>query len=303
MKNKDAIILQLRQENEELKKIVTELREGIIQLRKDNEQLRKENEELKEKLRLNSQNSSKPPSSDRYPPKKNQDNSNKERSKRPGFSRRWFPEEEISEIIQYFPEKCDKCGDSNFCTKTKVAEARQVVELPPIKPIITEHQAISCRCASCGKQVRAHLPLHVTSSVFGPKVKALSTLLAGKFHLSKRSIKKLFSMFFNIDISLGSIINVENQVAIFLKEPCEEALNILRKSDTAYADETGWRTKKETRWLWQVSDKNIVIFKIFASRGKKAFQALLGKECIQDLVTDRFRVIQHMVYTNTAGPI
>jgi transposase len=67
--------------------------------------LRKENEELKEQLRLNSQNSSKPPSSDRYPLKKERKNSNI-RPKRQGFARKWFSKEEVSQIIQYLPEKC-----------------------------------------------------------------------------------------------------------------------------------------------------------------------------------------------------
>jgi hypothetical protein len=56
-------------------------------------------------------------------------------------------------------------------TKTKVAEARQVVEIPPINPIVTEHQAISCRCANYGKQVRANLPIELMSSAFGHKIK------------------------------------------------------------------------------------------------------------------------------------
>jgi transposase len=276
MEDKDAVILELKKEIEELKKIIIELR--------------KENADLKEQLRLNSGNSSKPPSSDRYPPTKKDKNANKTRLKRQGFARRWYSPEEVNQTIQYLPNKCDKCGSDHFCSKAKVVEARQVVELPPIRPIVTEHQALSCRCASCGKQVRAHLPPDVIASVFGPKIKALSTLLSGKFHLSKRSIKELFSTFFNIDISLGSIINTQHQASIFLSQPYEEALNLMQKSETVYSDETGWKTKGQTQWLWQASDKNIVVFKIFASRGKKAFQALFGKECIQNLVTDRFRV-------------
>lgn len=103
------------------------------------------------------------------------------------------------------------------------------------------------------------------SFVFGPKIKAPTTLVSGKFHLSQRSIKKLFSTFFNIDISLGSV-NVENQAAIPSSQPHEEALKILRRSSTVYCDETGWRTKKQTKWLWQATDKTIVVFKIFAPR-------------------------------------
>lgn len=59
MEDKDAIILQLRQENEELKKENQELRKII-------EELNRRINDLEERLRLNSQNSSKPPSSDRY---------------------------------------------------------------------------------------------------------------------------------------------------------------------------------------------------------------------------------------------
>lgn len=274
MEDKDAIIL-------ELKKIIEDLKQEISQLKK-------ENADLKEQLRLNSQNSSKPPSSDRYP-KKEPKTPAKDRAKRQGFARKWFAKEDVTEFKQYFPSYCDKCGSNNFLSKGAIVEARQTVEIPPIKPIVTEHQAFACRCVSCGKRVRAFLPHDVTASVFGPKIKALSSTLSGKFHLSKRNIQDLFKLLFNIDISLGSIINVEAQASCFLKGPYEEALNLLRKSKNAYADETGWKTKGQARWLWQASDKQIVIFKFFPNRGKKAFQSLFGKDCVQNLVTDRFR--------------
>lgn len=274
MEDKDAIIHQLRQENAELRKIIEELNRKIAG--------------LEEKLRLNSENSSKPPSSDRYPKKQSPSSSKKGRRSQ-GFSRKWFPKEQVSECIKYYPQNCDGCGGSDFLPKTKVAEARQTIEIPSIKPIITEHQAMKCRCAKCGKQVRANLPGEVTSSVFGPKIKAWCSVLSGKFHLSKNQIKELLGTLLGISIAKGSVINIHYQAALMLQHPYEEALQKLRKSETGYADETGWRTLKQTKWLWQATDKNIVVFKIFASRGKKAFQALLGKDLAQNLVTDRLK--------------
>src|SRR5215211_1642823 len=88
---------------------------------------------------------------------------------------------------------------------------------------------------------------------------------------------------------LQTQVNTHYQAALILKQPYEEALEILRKSHVIYADETGWRTNKQTRWLWQASDKEITIFKIYSSRGKKAFRSFLGLDCIQNLVTDRLR--------------
>lgn len=282
MKDKDAIINQLKQENEALKKENQELRKII-------EELTRKISDLEERLRLNSQNSSKPPSSDRYPKKQPPSQGKKERKQRQGFFRKWFPKEEVNEFIQYFPQNCDGCGGSHFLPRAKVAEARQTIEIPPIKPIITEHQAMKCRCKNCGKQVRANLPHEVISSAFGPKIKAWCTVLAGKFHLSKCQIKELFGTLLGISISKGSVVNTHYQAALMLQQPYEEALQTLRRSETSYADETGWRTLKQTKWLWQATDKNIVIFKIFASRGKKAFQSLLGKDLAQNLVTDRLK--------------
>src|ERR1700753_2194788 len=118
MEAKNAIIFELRKEIEELKKI-------IIELRKENAELKQKNASLQEQLSLNSQNSSKPPSSDRFPPKKDKKNSNKVRPKRQGFARKWFSKEEVNQTIQYLPEKCDKCGGNDFCSKNKIIEARQ----------------------------------------------------------------------------------------------------------------------------------------------------------------------------------
>jgi transposase len=295
MENKDATIVQLNQTIVQLNQTIVQLNEVILDLKKiiDNlsqeiVQLKKENTDLKELLRLNSQNSSKPPSSDRYP-KKEPKTQPKDRPKREGFARKLFAKEDITEFKQYFPKRCDKCGSSNFLPRSTIVEVRQTVEIPPVKPIVTEHQAYACRCKDCGKKVRAFLPHNVTTSAFGPKIKALSSTLSGKFHLSKRHVRELFKILFNIDISLGSIVNIESQASAILKEPYEEALKILRRSQVCYADETGWKTKGQPKWLWQATDKQIVLFKLFSSRGRRSFQSFLGKDCTQNLVTDRFR--------------
>ena len=52
----------------------------------------------------------------------------------------------------HFPERCDKCRESKFCPKSKIVEVRQFVELPPIKPIVTEHQAMTRRAGETRKR-------------------------------------------------------------------------------------------------------------------------------------------------------
>lgn len=113
--------------------------------------------------------------------------------------------------------------------KAKVAEARQTIEIPPIKPLVIEHQAMKCRCANCGKQVRANLPQEVISSGFGPKIKAWCTVLSGKFHLSKSQIKELFGTLLGISISKGSVINTPLPSGIDVAAPLRRSIANLKK--------------------------------------------------------------------------
>src|ERR1700744_2118260 len=119
METKDAIIFELRKEIEELKKIIIELRKEIAELRKENAELKQKNASLQEQLSLNSQNSSKPPSSDRFLPKKDKKNSNKVRPKRQGFARKWFSKEEVNQTIQYLPENVINVEETIFAPKIK----------------------------------------------------------------------------------------------------------------------------------------------------------------------------------------
>src|ERR1700722_815675 len=144
MIEKNATISELNTTVFELKKVIEDLKQEIILLKKENADLKKENADLKEQLKLNSQNSSKPPSSDRYP-KKEPKSPSKNRSKKPGFARKLFAKEDVTELKKYLPERCDRCGSSNLLSKSTVVEVRQTVEIPPVKPIVTEHQAHACR--------------------------------------------------------------------------------------------------------------------------------------------------------------
>ena len=279
MDEKDQIIAFLKAELEQQKEQIKLLKQEI--------------EELKELLNRNSKNSSLPPS---------QDKSNKQVSKpnkkprlwRKGYFRKRIPEKDVSLIKDLKPETCDRCGTSNFI-QYKLKEIRQTVEIPPVKPFVTEYRAFSCRCGDCGKELKACFPAEA-HKVFGPRMRSICTLLASKFRISKRYIKELFKEFFGVGVSIGSISNFEEEASHILQPSWEQAKQDLQKSETVYADETHWKTKKQRQWLWQACDKQRVVFQIDPKRGKKAAIKLLGKESFHNLVTDRWRAYSTLGY-------
>src|SRR5436190_23527348 len=107
-------------------------------------ELSKRIEELEERLRTNSKNSSKPPSSDRNGGKK-EGKRKKGKDKRKaggqpgheGKGRELLPPEETDHIEMCYPERCE-CG--GHVERGGVYHRHQVYELPEVKPVVTEYR-------------------------------------------------------------------------------------------------------------------------------------------------------------------
>jgi hypothetical protein len=56
-------------------------------------------------------------------------------------------------------------------------ERRQVIEVPPVEPVVTDHQAVELEC-SCGARTKAEFPAGVRAPVqYGPRVMAIGVYL------------------------------------------------------------------------------------------------------------------------------
>jgi transposase len=124
--------------------------------------------ELTARLKQNSQNSSKPPSSDgphgkRKPPKPP---SGRKPGGQPGHTphqRALVPVEQVEQVIACKPEQCRRCGE-RLTGSDPEPWRQQVMELPPVHPHITEYQRHRLKCASCGITTCGELPAGVLPS-------------------------------------------------------------------------------------------------------------------------------------------
>ena len=145
---------------------------------------------LQDQLHQTSQNSSRPPSSD--PPQHSQ--ARRPRSQRsrggqpghPGHTRTLIPVEEVDEVVVLKPEQCTHCQAPLSGDDDPKPWRHPVIELPPIKPVVTEFQWHQLRCAACGAVTRAPWPDGVPSGTYGPRVQATVALYTGSYRLSKR---------------------------------------------------------------------------------------------------------------------
>ncbi|ATB32295.1 transposase [Melittangium boletus DSM 14713] len=200
--------------------------------------------ELEARLGQNSTNSSRPPSSDPLGTKRKPRRPEKRR--RPGgqpghepHKRELLPEEQVDRVVDLPPPKqCERCEHELEGTRQQ-ALRHQVVEVPPLKPVVTEYRCHGLTCAHCGTLNRALLPPEVAGHVFGARLSALVCLRVGKYRLSKRLVQEALSDLLGVRLSLGAVSNREREMSQALAAPMEQAERFIRDQERAM-DETSW---------------------------------------------------------------
>lgn len=249
--------------------------------------------ELEEQVKLNSSTSSKPPSSDgsrHKPDRPLKPKSGKKRGGQPGHKghhRKLVSPEDVTEFIIHRPETCGHCGDS-LAGQDSNPMRWQVTELPPVKPIITEHQVHRLGCPSCGKTTCADLPTEVAKSQFGDRLTAFINLLMAQYRMSKRQVKRLLSEGFSIDISLGGIIRRQQEMSQSLEEPVKHITQKVESASVRYIDETGWRHRNQRGFLWCVLSNEATLFHLVRSRATSIARQLLKDVEDKVVVSDRY---------------
>jgi transposase len=248
---------------------------------------------LLERLRMDSRNSSQPPSSD--PPATSRPRQRRTPSGRkpggqpghPGETRALLPLEDVAAVLPVKPTHCARCQHPLHGEESQ-PHRHQVTELPPVQPVVTEYQLHSLVCPACGATTRAPLPVGVPTGAFGPRVQALVALCTGAYHLSKRTTQDVMADLFGIPVSVGSIANLEHATVQALAAPVAEAQTHVRAQSIAHLDETGWRAGHARAWLWVAVTAWVTVFVVRLSRGAKVAQELLGERFCGILVTDRW---------------
>ena len=250
---------------------------------------------LEERLKIDSSNSSTPPSAN--PPGKNlpklKPKGQNRRGGQPGHrgsSRKLLPPEEVHETIPCHPESVCPCGG-----EVRVShrfERRQTFEIPKVTAWVREYQLHFGLCNRCGERHQAALPPGVPKGILGPNALALQALLVSYFHLSKAKVRMLFRDAFGLPVSTGALSESEAVMAEALAPLHAEAQAAIQQADQIGADETSFRQGTadggnppgKKAWVWVAVHPQLTVFRISLSRGQEAAKALLG-EAFQGIVS------------------
>jgi len=246
---------------------------------------------LQDQLHQTSRNSSRPPSSD--PPQHQRPHRPRGQRRRggqpghPGSTRTLLPVEDVDEVVVIKPTQCTHC-QAPLAGDDPKPWRHQVIEIPPIKPVVTEYQWPQLACPSCGATTRAPWPAGVPSGTYGPRVQATVALCTGAYRLSKRTTQQAMEEVFGVPMSVGTISPLEQATTEAVAAPVEAARTYVQAQEVAHLDETSWRQGDKRAWLWVAVTSWVTVFVVRLSRGGQVARELLGERFSGILVTDRY---------------
>ena len=245
------------------------LREGNKLLRKENTQLKKRILELEHKK--TSVNSSKPPSSDMVRPRRNtslREKSTKKSGGQKGHKGKTLKMVETpDEVIHHIPQYCTGCGSSLLKQKEQFKERRQVIDIPPIKPVIIEHRTYSKQC-DCGHCTQGVFPEGVTNHVnYGNRITSLIAYLISYQYISWNRIASFFEQVFQAPLSEGTI---GNKLKLFTQK-CKPIYNEIKRrvqiANCIGSDETSCKVNGKKHWIWTWQTSCLTYIVNSATRG------------------------------------
>jgi transposase len=247
--------------------------------------------DLEARLKLNSTNSSKPPSSDpiglkRKPPASP---SGRKRGGQLGHRRALrslVPPEKVRSIIDCKPTDCRRCGHT-LAGDDPSPLVHQVAELPKIEPLVDEYRLHRLGCPNCGVTTCGDLPLGVPKGCFGPYLQAVLATLAGGYRLSKRQVQQLVGDLFGLSIATGMVSKLERQSASVLDAPYHEVALAVHDAPAVSIDDTSWREDRRKAQLWVAVTAMTTVFTIAAKRSAAVAKAILGSKPDQIVTSDR----------------
>ena len=281
MDNRDLIIEQCMKQIAELNALVHTLTQSNAALNETIKDLQETIKDLRHQLDQNSQNSSKPPSSDGFNKPKPQSLRKKSGKKQGG--QKGHPGAHMviphdpDEIIRHLPEKCLACPYLSECSSRNTVfacgEKRYEVNAV-ITTKVTEHQAVCvCSCPHGGETLVGSFPETIRAYVqYGDSVSVLAGLLSTYGAVSTMRIHVLLGSLLGVSLSTGTITSMVSKCAQKVGSTLETIKSMLTSSKVAHFDETGSSVNGKTIWVHNSSTAKLTYQTISAKRGQPGME-------------------------------
>ncbi len=261
---KDEELEQLRQENSALREQVRVLSERISA--------------LEAQLAKDSHNSHLPPSSDRFhrQPKSLRQKSGKQPGGQAGHAGNTLKLSETPDLVIVHPvDHCQHCQRDLREVESLRVERRQVIDLPPKRVLVIEHQAHQKCCPACQQISLAAFPDDIRAPVqYGAAIGAVGVYLVEQQLLPYERACEVIEDLLGPSMSVGTLQGLVARCAEQLAPVEQQIKAALCQADVLHQDETGLYVAGQRHWMHVSATEQLTHYAVHAKRGKEALDAI-----------------------------
>ncbi len=250
------------------------------------EQLQAQLEKLRAQLKLDSETSSKPPSSNllKKPETRPEASTEAEGNKRKpggqpghrGKTRKGFGRVDRCEILR--PQQCQVCGSLSFAEEPVRVQTQQVAQLVANPIEVVEYQRQRCQCAHCGQEQTADWPSSIVPAQdLGVSLQAMLVWLGNLGHLPYEKQQEFVQELGGISIGLGTLQATNSRMADAVEQPVNQLWDWAVEQPHVHVDETPWPVKGVKEWLWVVAGNLFCLFHAADTRSRAELEQRLGE--------------------------
>ena len=271
-------LIELRQRNsllEEQVKQIPVLQDIINQL---TEQVKT----LQGYVAKTSQNSSLPPSSDRFSRQSKSRSLRKRSGKKPGGQsghqgHTLQMSAEPTEVIELAKvTHCQHCQADLSERAAQSIERRQVMDVAPPPPLqVRQYEGEWKLCPHCQRYTCASFPEGVSAPVqYGPRVAALAVYLTTQQLLPRRRTRDVLADLLGVSVSEGTLTAWLKRAAGRLLPIEEQIKTALSRAKVIHQDETGLYVMGKRVWMHVTSTRTLTHSQVHRSRGHQALDEI-----------------------------
>lgn len=182
-------------------------------------------------------------------------------------------------------ERCPVCQSKvTPCEKTRT---RIVEDIPEnINPVVTQYTIHRDWCPQCRQRVEPKVPDALPGAQIGNHILVLSAWLHYGLGVTIDQILSVFNFHLHFTLTAGGLVQMWYRLQAILYAWYDEIKAQALRSQTLFADETGWRVKGKTWWLWCFTTSNLTYYLIDRCRGSPLLRKFFKREFQGILITD-----------------
>ena len=178
-----------------------------------------------------------------------------------------------TEVVQP-PTECD-CGCCKILTLEE-SDDKFIEDIITVK-IVTKIKYLMGKCTECGKIIRSEKGVCGPPVETGPNIGAYLTMLK-QYGMTYGNLSKLCGDIFDIPITRSGILGIVNRNIDRMNPIYDIIGNHIPKEQILHGDESGWKVRGKSGYIWIFCNQNVVYFLHDKSRAGAVPKDVLGED-------------------------